>query len=149
MAGSINKVILLGHLGDEIKMHYFEGGNAIGRFPLATNEEYTNRTTGERIVNTEWHNVVVRNKLAELCEKYLSKGDRVYVEGRIKTRQWTDDSGNKRYSTEIHAIDIVFLTTKKQVGNPQTSVDSTTNSTTDINPVTDSKQTNQEDDLPF
>ena len=73
MAGTVNKVILIGHLGDEVKMHFFEGGNSIGRFPLATNETYTNRQTGERVTNTDWHNIVVRNKLAELCEKYLTK----------------------------------------------------------------------------
>ncbi len=98
-------------------MHYFEGGNCIGRFPVATNETYTNRQTGERVTTTEWHNVVVRNKLAELCEKYLSKGDRVYAEGRIKTRQW-EQEGTKRYTTEIHAHDMTFLNTKKELSSP-------------------------------
>ncbi|MCL4136617.1 UNVERIFIED_CONTAM: hypothetical protein GTU68_042349 [Idotea baltica] len=121
MAGTLNKVMLIGHLGDEIKMHFFEGGNSIGRFPIATNETYTNRQTGERVTTTEWHNVVVRNKLAEICEKYLSKGDKVYVEGRIKTRQWDDQTGNKRYTTEIHASEMTFLTTKKDLesGTPK------------------------------
>mgnify|MGYP001816482472 FL=1 len=117
MANSLNKVMLIGHLGDEVKMHYFEGGNCIGRFPVATNETYTNKQTGERITTTEWHNVVVRNKLAELCEKFLSKGDRVYVEGRIKTRQW-EQEGVKRYSTEIQAQEMTFLNTKKELNNP-------------------------------
>lgn len=117
MANSLNKVMLIGHLGDEVKMHYFEGGNSIGRFPVATNETYTNRQTGERVTTTEWHNVVVRNKLAELCERFLSKGDRVYVEGRIKTRQWEQD-GVKRYTTEIQAQDMTFLNTKKELNNP-------------------------------
>jgi len=143
MASSINKVILLGHLGDDVKMHYFEGGNSIGRFPLATNEEYTNRSTGEKISNTEWHNLVVRNKLAELCETYLSKGDRIYVEGRIKTRQWQDDAGNKRYNTEIHVVDIVFLTTKKQ----QTPTANTKDSIKPKDQTTPKKT--EEDDLPY
>jgi len=121
MASTLNKVMLIGHLGDEVKMHYFEGGNAIGRFPVATNESYTNRQTGEKISNTEWHNIVVRNKLAEICEKYLSKGDKVYVEGRIKTRQWEGQDGNKRYATEIHVADMTFLTTKKELNPSQTS----------------------------
>lgn len=116
MASSVNKVILLGHLGDEVKMHYFEGGNSVGRFPLATNEIYTNRQTGEKVSNTEWHNITVRNKLAELCEKYLSKGDRIYCEGRIKTRQWQGEDGNTRYTTEIHVTEMTFLTTKKDLG---------------------------------
>ena len=117
MANSLNKVMLIGNLGDEVKMHFFEGGNCIGRFPVATNETFTNRQTGEKTTVTEWHNVVVRNKLAEICEKYLSKGDRVYVEGKIKTRQWEQD-GVKKYSTEIHAVDMTFLTTKKDLNNP-------------------------------
>ena len=109
--------MLIGHLGDEVKMHYFEGGNSIGRFPVATNETFTNKQTGERVTTTEWHNVVVRNKLAEICEKFLSKGDRVFIEGKIKTRQWEQD-GVKRYSTEIHALDMTFLTTQKNLNNP-------------------------------
>lgn len=116
MSGTLNKVMLIGHTGDEVKMHYFEGGGCIGRFPVATNETYTNRTTGERVSNTEWHNIVVRNKGAEICEKYLKKGDKVYIEGRIKTRKWQDDSGNERYSTEIQCTDFTFLTPKEQTG---------------------------------
>ena len=113
MNGTVNKVILVGHLGDEIKMHYFEGGNCIGRFPLATNETYINKSTGEKLNSTEWHNLVVRNKAAEICEKYLSKGDKVYIEGRIKSRQWQDDSGSQKYTTEIQVTEFTFLTLKK------------------------------------
>jgi single-strand DNA-binding protein len=112
MSGTLNKVMLIGHLGDEVKMHYFDGGNCVGRFPLATNETYTNKQTNERVTNTEWHNVVVRNKAAEICEKYLSKGDKVYIEGRLKTRKWQDDKGNDRYSTEIQCTDFTFLSNK-------------------------------------
>ena len=112
MSGTLNKVMLIGHLGDNVKMHYFEGGGSIGRFPLATNESYTKKDTGEKVTQTEWHNIVVRNKAAEICEKYLSKGDRVYIEGKIKTRKWQDESGNHRYSTEINVDDFTFLTTK-------------------------------------
>ena len=120
MGGTLNKVMLIGHLGDEVKMHYFDDKNSVGRFPLATNETYTNKQTGEKITTTEWHNLVVRNKLAEICEKYLSKGDKIYCEGRIKTRQWEAD-GIKRYSTEIHVVDMNFLTTKRDL-NQKTQV---------------------------
>ena len=113
MSGTLNKVMLIGHLGDEVKLHYFEGGNCVGRFPIATNETYTNRQTGEKITNTEWHNIVVRNKAAEICEKYLSKGDKIYVEGRLKTRQWQGEDGNTRYTTEVHVQDFTFLSTKQ------------------------------------
>lgn len=121
MTGTLNKVMLIGHTGDDVKMTYFEGGGCIGRFPLATNETYTNKTTGEKVTNTEWHNIVVRNKAAEICEKYLKKGDRVYVEGRIKTRKWTDDQGMERYSTEIQCTDFTFLTPKEEQGSSATS----------------------------
>jgi single-strand DNA-binding protein len=114
MSGTLNKVMLIGHLGDEVKMHYFEGGGCIGRFPIATNETYTNKQTGEKVTNTEWHNVVVRNKAAEICEKYLSKGDKIYVEGRLKNRQWQGEDGITRYTTEIQVQDFTFLSTKKE-----------------------------------
>ena len=152
MAGTLNKVMLIGHLGDEVKMHYFEGGGCVGRFPLATNETYTNKQTNERVSNTEWHNVVVRNKGAEICEKYLSKGDRIYVEGRIKTRKWQDDSGNDRYSTEIQCTDFTFLTTKKESEGQNAS----SNQSTQVSqkPVTQTNNTvsepiGEDDDLPF
>ncbi|MFY0602532.1 MAG: single-stranded DNA-binding protein [Flavobacteriaceae bacterium] len=141
MAGTINKVILIGHLGDEVKMHYFDGGNSIGRFPIATNENYTNKQTGEKVTTTEWHNIVVRNKLAEICEKYLSKGDKIYCEGRLKTRQWEQD-GQKRYTTEIHVVDMTFLSTKKEQSDTGASQQTAVKSS--------SKSIAQEDDdLPF
>ncbi len=152
MSGTLNKVMLIGHLGDEVKMHYFEGGGSIGRFPLATNESYTNRTTGEKVVNTEWHNIVVRNKGAEICEKYLKKGDKVYIEGRLKTRKWQDDSGNDRYSTEIQCTDFTFLTPKNESGvttpQPNNGTQQSPQQTTSSQPKTEEHQ-GEEDDLPF
>jgi single-strand DNA-binding protein len=117
MNGTLNKVMLIGHLGDEVKMHYFEGGNCIGRFQLATNEVYVNKTTNEKITSTEWHSLVVRNKAAELCEKYLSKGDKIYVEGRLKSRQWQVEDGSTKYTTEIQVTEFTFLSTKKDNEN--------------------------------
>ena len=121
MSGTLNKVMLIGNLGDEVKMHYFDDKNCVGRFPIATSESYVSKQTNERITNTEWHNIVVRNKAAEICEKYLSKGDKVYIEGRIKTRKWTDDKGMDRYSTEIHCDEFTFLTPKSDAQQSQTS----------------------------
>ena len=151
MSGTINKVILIGHTGDEVKMHYFEGGGAIGRFPLATNETYTNRTTGEKVSNTEWHNIVVRNKAAEICEKYLKKGDKVYIEGRLKTRKWQDDSGNDRYSTEIQCIDFTFLTPKTETGQASQGQQQASNAEqqTHTAPQTKEPLGDDNDDLPF
>lgn len=114
MAGTLNKVMLIGHLGDDIKMHYFEGGNCIGRFPLATNEVYINKQTNEKITSTEWHNLVVRNKAAEICEKFLTKGDKIYVEGRIKSRQWQAEDGTTKYTTEIQVTEFTFLNVKRK-----------------------------------
>ncbi len=141
MSGTLNKVMLIGHLGDDIKMHYFDGGGSIGRFPLATNESYVNKSTGEKVSNTEWHNLVVRNKAAEICEKYLSKGDRIYIEGRIKTRKWTGEDGADRYSTEINVNEFTFLTTKKDVSQTSPS-DSVPNTNSEAAPLA-------KDDLPF
>tara|TARA_B100000795_G_scaffold116357_1_gene86416 strand:+ start:442 stop:873 length:432 start_codon:yes stop_codon:yes gene_type:complete len=143
MTGTLNKVILIGHLGDDVKIHNFEGGGCIGRFPLATNESYTNKQTNEKVTNTEWHNIVVRNKAAEICQKYLSKGDKVYVEGRIKTRKWQDDKGIDRYSTEINCQEFTFLNTKNETSSSNTTAD--TNVSTQ--PNTNSPEVN--DDLPF
>ena len=110
-----NKVQLIGNLGSNPEVITLDSGKKLVKFPLATNETYTNKQTNERITNTEWHNIVVKNKAAEICEKYLSKGDRVYIEGRIKTRKWQDDKGNDRYSTEIQCTDFTFLTTKNEM----------------------------------
>ena len=151
MSGTLNKVMLIGHTGDEIKMHYFEGGGCVGRFPLATNESYTNRTTGERVTNTEWHNIVVRNKAAEICEKYLKKGDKVYIEGRLKTRKWQDDQGRDRFSTEIQCTEFTFLTPKSEGSQQETSPQSIPDSQPAIeNPqISDPVNNSDEDDLPF
>ena len=113
MNGTLNKVMLIGHLGDDVKLHYFEGGNCIGRFSLATNEVYVNKSNGEKINTTEWHNLVVRNKAAEVCEKYLSRGDKIYVEGRLRSRQWQTDDGSQKSTVEIIVTEFTFLSTKK------------------------------------
>jgi len=151
MAGTLNKVMLIGHLGDEIKMHYFDGGNAIGRFPIATNESYTNKQTGEKVTTTEWHNIVVKNKLAQICEKYLTKGDKVYVEGRIKTRQWEGQDGIKRYSTEIHVVDMTFLSDKRsqQSGAAAPQAQAPTQQPKTENKPAVETPSESEDDLPF
>jgi len=157
MSGTLNKVMLIGHTGDEVKMNYFEGGGCIGRFPLATNETYTNKTTGERVSNTEWHNIVVRNKGAEICEKYLKKGDKVYIEGRIKTRKWQDDQGNDRYSTEVQCTDFTFLTPKVEGGGgPQNQENQGSRPAQQTQPVQKAAQPQaqepaggEDDDLPF
>ena len=86
---------------------------------IATNEVYTNKTSGEKVTNTDWHNVVLRNKAAEICEKYLSKGDKIYIEGRLKTRKWQDQDKKDRYTTEINVDEFTFLSTKKRMNQIQ------------------------------
>ena len=146
MSGTLNKVMLIGHLGDEVKMHYFDDKNCVGRFPLATNETYTNKQTNERVTNTEWHNIVVRNKAAEICEKYLSKGDKVYIEGRLKTRKWQDDKGNDRFSTEIQCTDFTFLTNKNE---QQQSNNPNSGAIQQSQPAQNTMNVEPDDDLPF
>ena len=97
---SVNKVILVGNVGKDPETRYLDEGTAISKFPMATSETYRNRD-GERVTNTEWHNVVLWRGLAQVAEKYIKKGTQVYIEGRIKTRSYDDASGNKKYITEI------------------------------------------------
>jgi len=129
-------------------LNYFEGGGCVGRFPIATSETYVSKQTNERITNTEWHNIVVRNKGAEICEKYLSKGDKVYIEGRLKTRKWTDDKGNDRYSTEIQCNDFTFLSTKKESGTNAVPAAPVSEPVASPQPKTQPKAEDN-DDLPF
>ena len=147
---TLNKVMLIGNLGDDVKMHYFEGGNCVGRFPIATSETYTSKQTGERVTNTEWHNIVVRNKAAEICEKYLKKGDKIYVEGRIKSRQWQAEDGNTRYSTEIQVQDFTFLSPKSDGPGQQQASNVGQAPAAKQQPQTPQQPTSDDnDDLPF
>ena len=150
MNGTLNKVLLIGHLGDEVKMHYFDGGNCIGRFPLATTEVYINKSTGEKITSTEWHNIVVRNKAAEICEKYLSKGDKIYIEGRIKSRQWQAEDGTTKYTNEIQVMEFTFLNTKKETeSSNKQNFKSDNNESGKMTNFDDNKEKGENDDLPF
>ncbi|MBU8922843.1 MAG: single-stranded DNA-binding protein [Bacteroidales bacterium] len=104
----VNKAILVGNLGQDPEMRATTSGTQVANFSLATSENFKNRE-GERETRTEWHRVVAFGKLAEICGQYLKKGKQVYIEGRIQTRNWEDQSGNKRYSTEIIANQMVML----------------------------------------
>jgi single-strand DNA-binding protein len=142
MAG-INKVILLGNLGKDPEIRYLEGGTAVANFTLATSENYKDKTSGERKTITEWHNVVLWRGLAEITEKYLKKGNQVYIEGKLRTRQWQDKDGNTRYTTEIVAENMQMIGRKDDNS-------SSTPSDTSIPPTPEIEQNNSiEDDLPF
>ena len=108
MAG-VNKVILVGNLGKDPEVRHLESGVMVANFPLATTESYRDRNTGERRQVTEWHNVVLWRGLAEISEKYLKKGNQVYIEGKLRTRSWQDQEGNTRYTTEVIADNMTML----------------------------------------
>ncbi|RSK30106.1 single-stranded DNA-binding protein [Hymenobacter metallilatus] len=105
---SVNKVILIGHLGKDPEVRHLEGGNTVANFTMATNEYYKDKQ-GTRVERTEWHTIAAWRNLAELAEKYLRKGQQVYVEGRIRTRQYQDKDNQTRYVTEIVAEEISLL----------------------------------------
>jgi single-strand DNA-binding protein len=111
MSGSINKVILIGRLGKDPEVKYTNSGTPVAKFSLATDEVFKDRA-GEQQRRTEWHNIVAWNKLAEICGEYLTKGKQVYIEGSIRSRQWEDQSGNKRTAYDIVARDMKMLGSK-------------------------------------
>jgi len=120
MAG-INKVILVGNLGRDPEMRYTPNSIAVCSFSIATSETYKDKNSGERITQTEWHNIVLWRGLAETSEKYLRKGSKVYIEGKLKTRKWDDKQGITRYSTEIVA-DVMQMLDKKATDSPESFV---------------------------
>lgn len=148
MAGSLNKVMLIGNLGKDPEVKTFEGGGMLARFPIATSETYTSRKTNEKVTQTEWHTIVLRRGLAEVAEKYLHKGDKIFIEGKIKTRSWDDQSGEKRYSTEIHADNMTMLggpSGDNQGGSGGSSTTSANATSAPANIGSD----DEDDDLPF
>ena len=109
MAKSVNKVILIGRLGRDPELKYTASGVPFCRFSLATDDVWNDKGSGERQERTEWHNIVAWDRLAEICNQYLTKGKQVYIEGSLQTREWDDQEGNKRKTTEIRARDMVML----------------------------------------
>jgi len=107
MAG-VNKVILVGNLGSDPQVRYTPSGQAVANFNIATSERFNNKA-GEKEERTEWHRIVAWGKLAEICQQYLKKGKQVYIEGRLQTRQWEDQQGQKRQTTEIVAQNMQML----------------------------------------
>lgn len=145
MAG-VNKVILVGNLGKDPEVRHLESGVMVANFTLATSESYKDRNTGERKQVTEWHNVVLWRGLAEVAEKYLKKGNQVYLEGKLRTRSWTDQEGNTRYTTEVVADNMTMLGGRPAAGPTENASMGETaapvsNNITSVNDETD--------DLPF
>lgn len=105
----VNKVILVGTLGKDPETKTFPNGGSITQFSIATSESWTDKTTGERKENTEWHRIVLNNRLGEIAQQYLRKASKVYIEGSLRTRQWTDQNGQERYTTEIRGEQMQML----------------------------------------
>tara|TARA_Y100001947_G_C10147787_1_gene222558 strand:- start:157 stop:579 length:423 start_codon:yes stop_codon:yes gene_type:complete len=140
MAG-VNKVILIGNLGKDPEVRYLDSGVAVANFSLATTENYKNKE-GERISQTEWHNIVLWRGLAEVAEKWLKKGSSVYIEGKIRHRKWEDKEGNTRYTTEILGDNMTML--GKKDDNSSDAPESTVTTAEESIP-----EAEKGDDLPF
>ena len=108
MAGSVNKVILVGNLGNDPEIVNLESGKTLAKFSVATNESYKN-AQGEKVTDTQWHNIVAWGKTAQIIEKYVGKGKEVAIEGKLTTRSWEDKDGVKRYSTEVVCSELLML----------------------------------------
>lgn len=138
MSGSLNKVTLIGRLGIDPEVKHLEEGKAVANFSLATSESYKDKNTGERIETTDWHNIVLWNKRAEIAEKFLKKGSQVYIEGSLKTRKWKDRDGNDRWTTEVLGKQIIMLG-RVDINNQENK----TNNSVSVN------KNESDDDLPF
>lgn len=143
---SFNKVILIGNVGKDPEVRHLETGIAVASFTLATTERYKNRN-GELQDQTEWHNIVCWRNLAELSEKYIKKGAQIFVEGKIRTRSWADQTGAKRYTTEIVADNIRLLDRKGAVTG--TPADMPVQAAPVSQPVFTAPVEDASDDLPF
>ncbi|MDG1237924.1 MAG: single-stranded DNA-binding protein [Flavobacteriales bacterium] len=150
MSGSVNKVILVGNLGKDPEIRHLENGAAVANFSIATSENYKDRKTGEKVSQTEWHNIVAWRGLAEIAEKYLKKGHKVYIEGKLKTRTWQDQDGNNRYSTEVITDNLTMLGNANQNENKSNYTEPSNKLNTDKKPAEkEFSAPGDEDDLPF
>ena len=155
MAG-VNKVILIGNLGADPEVRHLQNGASVANFRIATSETYKDKPTGERREQTEWHSIVAWRGLAEITEKYLRKGTKVYVEGKLRTRKWQDKDGIERFTTEIHADEMTMLDRPGGGdGGAQSSASRPVERTSNTSPSTPPVQTTyaasseEVDDLPF
>jgi single-strand DNA-binding protein len=113
----VNRVILVGTLGRDPETKTFPNGGCLTQFSIATSDSWTDKNTGERKEQTEWHRIVLHNRLGEIAQQYLRKGSKVYIEGSLRTRQWTDQSGQERYTTEIRGEQMQMLDSARNQGD--------------------------------
>lgn len=144
----VNKVIIVGRLGKDPEVRHLESGASVANFPVATSEVYKDRNTGERKEQTEWHNVVLWRGLADIAEKYLNKGDMVYIEGKLRTRSWEKD-GITRYTTEIVGDNMTMLSPKGTSEGGTVSVPMSSSQEVNSSQAADISIEDESDDLPF
>lgn len=150
MAGSVNKVILIGNLGKDPEVRHLENGAIVANFSIATSEVYTDKSTGEKKETTDWHDIVVWRGLAEVAEKYLKKGYKVYIEGKIKKRSWQDKENITRYTTEIIADELTILSRPENIERTQGNTQTYSQEGTPTPPIKiDELKKDGTDDLPF
>jgi single-strand DNA-binding protein len=147
MNGSVNKVILIGNLGRDPEIKKLDNGATLASFSIATSERYTDKQSGKKIENTDWHDVVLWRGLAEVAEKFLKKGTKIYVEGRLKKRSWQDREGNTRYSVEILGDEMTILSRSETVNSTRTPY-SIENRNQEHSPI-DHMESDSNDILPF
>jgi len=150
MSNSVNKVILVGRLGKDPELKYTQAGTPVVRFSLATDETWKDQN-GDKQQRTEWHNIVAWRKLAEICGQYLTKGRLIFLEGKLQTRNWEDKEGNKRYTTEIVADNMVMLGGKGDEARSDRSATAGVNSESQVepNPNVTPNPNITDDDIPF
>lgn len=116
MARGVNLVILIGNLGKDVELRYMPSGSAVANFSIATSESWKDRQSGEKKEKTEWHNIAMYGRLAEIAGEYLKKGSKIYIEGKLQTRKWQDNNGNDRYTTDIIADQMQMLDSRSEGG---------------------------------
>lgn len=136
MSNGLNKVLIIGNLGSDPEIKYTSSGSAVANLSIATSERWKDRNTGEQKEQVEWHRVVLFSRLAEIAEQYLKKGSKVFVEGKLQTRDWEDAEGKKRYTTEVIAREMTMLDSKSGSDNAS-------------QPQNSSPENNFEEDIPF
>ena len=146
MRRGVNKVILVGNLGQKPDMKYTQSNTAVANLSLATSESWKDKDSGDLKTKTEWHRVVYFGKLAEIAEQYLDKGSKVYVEGKLQTRKWQDQSGNDRYTTEVLGQELTMLDSR---GDSSGSSFENNNSTMSEEDVNQDNGEFSEEDIPF
>lgn len=147
MAGTVNKVILVGNLGKDPEIKYLENGVPIAKFSIATSEVYTDKNSGEKREITDWHNVVMWRGLAKVAEQYLKKGMKVYIEGKLKTRSWSDENQQMKYATEVVADEMVMLSKSDSVAGQHAKPYPPTTENNELPPMNLGEDPT--DDLPF